>query len=227
MRMRLISRATLSVSLTWAVALPVLLPSPGLAEFYGAGMVGLSTGNVPDEENDPRFGQARNPNWFDLNLFGNWSGLYGGKVGYFFASHPWLGLELETFVNQYDTRRVRPVTSGMTTSLQITPTTTRVITTAANVILRYPDKRVQPYVGIGMGLFFARASDYLVSASDVTPGLSALAGLRGFLTDRIALFGEAKWNSATLTFSNGDQFDIRGTYSVGSLIVGLSIHSPR
>ncbi len=225
--MRLSSRATASVSLTWALALTVLLLSPAQAEFYGAGMVGLSTGNIPSAEDDPRFGQAQNPSLFDLNFFGDWSGLYGGKVGYFFASRPWLGLELEGFVDQYDTRRVRPIRSGMTTSFEITPTNTRVITTAANVILRYPDKRVQPYVGVGMGLFFARAADSLASASDVTPGLSVLAGLRWFLTDHIALFGEAKWNQATLTFSNGDEFDIRDTYSVGHFIVGLSIHSSR
>ena len=72
--------------------------------------------------------------------------------------------------------------------------------------------RLQPYGGVGLGVFFANLSNGGGnSVSDnAVPGLNALGGLRYFFTERVALFGEYKYNWAALEFTNGP---IGGTQS--------------
>jgi opacity protein-like surface antigen len=69
----------------------------------------------------------------------------------------------------------------------------RTITTALNLILRYPDKSIQPYVGVGLAYVTAKVSDEGFAISDGSPGLKLLAGLKGFLTNNLAVFGEVKY----------------------------------
>ena len=64
--------------------------------------------------------------------------------------------------------------------------------------------RLQPYGGVGLGVFFANLSNNGNSVSDnAVPGLNALAGVRYYFTERIALFGEYKYNWAALELTNG------------------------
>ncbi|MGH7256229.1 MAG: hypothetical protein ACREI3_10680, partial [Nitrospirales bacterium] len=64
------------------------------------------------------------------------------------------------------------------------------VTWALNAILRYPGERVQPYVGVGVGLSFA---DLNIEGSDsdvAAPTLNGLAGLRIKLAKKLGLFVE-------------------------------------
>ena len=87
--------------------------------------------------------------------------------------------------------------------------------------------RLQPYAGVGLGVFFARASDATGSASDnAVPGLNVLAGVRYFVTERVALFGEYKYNRATFEFDNvgATAAGLKGDYSASHIVGGLSLH---
>ena len=85
---------------------------------------------------------------------------------------------------------------------------------------------VQPYGGVGIGTFFAHASDHDGSSSDIAPGWNVLAGLRYFLSDHIALFGEYKHNLAFLEFPNieGQGAGFEGWYLASHIVGGLSLH---
>ena len=64
--------------------------------------------------------------------------------------------------------------------------------------------RLQPYGGVGLGVFFANLSNNGTSVSDnAVPGFNALAGLRYYFNERVALFGEYKYNWAALDLTNG------------------------
>ena len=88
--------------------------------------------------------------------------------------------------------------------------------------------RVQPYGGVGLGVFFANLSNNVNSASDnAVPGFNALAGLRYFVTERIALFGEYKYNYAAFDFTTDGPFGAavgKADYRVNHIVGGLSIH---
>lgn len=87
--------------------------------------------------------------------------------------------------------------------------------------------RLQPYAGVGSGVSFARASDATGSASDnAVPGLNVLAGVHYFVTERVALFGEYKYNRATFDFYNvaATAAGLKGDYSASHIVGGLSLY---
>ena len=73
-----------------------------------------------------------------------------------------------------------------------------------------------------MGLFFAEAKFAGLSDKDVAPGLNALAGLRCFTTDHIALFAEYKYNRAA--FELPDAIGLKAGYSANHFLGGVSFH---
>lgn len=92
---------------------------------------------------------------------------------------------------------------------------------------------LQPYVGAGLGIFFAHTNGIGGgnSASDnAVPGFNGLAGVRYFISEHIAVFGEYKYNRATFNFDNvgatgpGAAGGLNGDYSVHNIVGGLSFH---
>lgn len=147
----------------------------------------------------------------------NDSGIYGLKIGYFMPDRMnWLGFEVEGF-------NTSPNAKPTSTALGTVPgASLRVTTLAFNAIIRgkfacgpsrnEPSRRttteshrdvyghqedtfcpLQPYVGAGIGVFFAHTNGIGGgnSASDnAVPGFNGLAGLRYFFTEHIAVYGE-------------------------------------
>ena len=135
------------------------------------------------------------------------SGVYGAKVGYFMPRRlNWLGVEMEAFnttPHLEQTAVAGTVLPGA--HLRVTTLAFNAIARAKMMCERHDDQhqaptvsddrtrrdttnstyryhdfcRLQPYAGVGLGVFFARASDATGSASDNgVPGLNALAGVR-------------------------------------------------
>jgi opacity protein-like surface antigen len=179
------------------------------------------------------------------------SGIYGAKMGYFFPDHlNWLGVEVEGFNTS---PHLKQSAIGPGEHLRVTTAAVNLIargkfacgprgdsgvsrrTTTESGTDRYGrDYRadtfcpLQPYVGVGLGVFFAHASGGLGSRSDsdnAVPGLNALAGIRYFLTEHVAVFGEYKYNRASFNFDDlGPGATLKGDYSVSHVVGGLSFH---
>jgi opacity protein-like surface antigen len=104
----------------------------------------------------------------------------------------------------------------------------RVTTIGANFIARYPGRTFQPYGGAGIGMAIARIGDTATvrSDTDVATAWNVLAGLRAFVTPKIAVFTEYKYTGATLHFDQA--FDslggFKGNYRAQHVLVGLSYH---
>ena len=158
--------------------------------------------------------------------------LYGARAGYFFGEPQdnIFGIEFEAnntnpSVNQQTT------VSSQTGPLQINGNRLRVTTLALNVVARTPRfGKFQPYAGVGPGLFLARDSSPAGShpfGQSTTVGLNGFAGLRFFVTDRLALFGEYKYNLAKMHFENffgATESGVRFNYSSNIVLVGLAYH---
>ncbi len=212
----------------------VLISAKAQSEFYVAGQGGISfPGSFSNVEGiGPSFGGAGFKS-SDLDLAT--SPLYGAKVGYFLPRLNWLGVEAEYF---YTNPHIKQQPFSITTpSGQVfnrigdkPGAHTRMSTAALNIIVRYPGKRFQPYVGVGPAMYWARIAgseiqtinNQPLSASDSSLGLNVLVGTRYFLTKHIALFGEYKYNKSSFEFSNNAQF--KADYSANNLAVGISVH---
>ena len=105
-----------------------------------------------------------------------------------------------------------------------------VSTVALNALFRYPGERFQPYLGVGGGIFFAEIATDLPGrplAQNWIPGLNVLGGVRGFVTDSIALFFEYKFNYAKFNLRTkifNLPYGFEGTYSTNIIAGGVSYH---
>jgi opacity protein-like surface antigen len=213
-------------------------------EMYVAGFGGYTIGHGFNDVEGT--GLASGVNFGDFGLKN--SAVYGGKVGYFLPRRlSWLGFEVEAF------NTTPHIEQSTVAGIAVPGSHLRVTTLAFNAIARakmmcerhddhdrsrrtattdsdYRDHdfcRLQPYAGVGLGVFFARASDAAGSASDNgVPGLNVLAGLRYFVTERVAVFGEYKYNRATFDFDNvgATGVGLKGDYSASHVVGGLSLH---
>jgi opacity protein-like surface antigen len=192
---------------------------------YIAGQAGYT---LADDFNDGVF-PPTGGSFSDLNLHD--SVVYGGKVGYYFSGVRWLGVETEVFNT---TPNVKQQTVTLTPPGAAFPNTPgfslRVLTWATNVVVRYPGKQWQPYGGVGLGVFFARADfkgapPAAAPATDndnAVPGLNAFAGLRYFPVEHLALFAEYKYNRASFDFPV--QGITNADYSVHHFVGGAAVH---
>lgn len=191
------------------------------AEWYMGGQVGYVKPN--DLKNVEGVGSAKGIELSDLELKDALG--YGVKGGYFFPGYmDWLGLQLEVFTANPHVKQ-QNVTAGFGGSSSPLGTLDgshlRIITPAANVILRLPGYYVEPYLGPGIGLFIAKISDATGSETDMVPGANMLAGIRFYLNEHVALFTEYKYNYAKFKF-NDSLFE--ATYSSHNLFGGLTYH---
>jgi hypothetical protein len=159
---------------------------------------------------------------FDLDL--DTSGLFGAKVGYFLETYAWLGFETEVYTLKPDAKRqtiVGGTPSGHVFADTLPVTPLRLTPWVVNIIIRSPSisERFYPYAGMGYGLFFTTSSKGGESNLHIDNGLNLFLGARYVLRPKLALFGEYKFNSATIHFS-----EIRGNYSSQIFIFGVMWH---
>jgi opacity protein-like surface antigen len=176
-------------------------------EFYAGGFLGAAF--TPNQD-------LRYPDGFTLNngvtltrqgsatLFGNQfnTSLTGGvKFGYFTHRIPYLGLEVESMVNNsYVNRRTLSVNRPIQGATQVTVPNDPWVnwTTALHLVGRYgflPDQevpfgRLQPYVGVGPA--FIILYEEVDSAKNF--GIDVMAGVRYMFTKHISTFVEYKFN---------------------------------
>ena len=215
---------TVFIALFVSVLLGTLFCSSTQAEWYVGGQVGVG---LPDalsnvHLSDPNFaGGVNNARVSDLDRTS--TGVWGGKIGYFSEDREWLGLEGEIF-NTHILTKQQTVVGGTPEKgvfAEIMPGKSTQLTTAAlNVIIREPalSKQLNPYGGIGPALFITSGGGG-GGKTHVNLGVNLLAGARYFVSDHWAVFGEFKYDRATIAFGGID-----GQYSAQIFVVGLTYH---
>jgi len=159
--------------------------------------------------------------------------LVGGKVGHYFRSLRWLGFEMELHRTSPDIKERNLLVTGPLpppTPFFVPETDLTIITWAPmNILLRYPGRRLQPYIGVGPGLFFAKRSRKDVDDSQSSNwriGLNAQAGIRFYLARHWALFAEAKYHQVKLKFEETPVFldGFNAKYQAIHGVVGFGYH---
>lgn len=193
------------------------------AEPYIAGMVGAT---FEAKSSDIQFKDSRLiPGITSSNLDHDRSVAYGGKVGYFFESLPWLGGEIEGYSSTPNMKQqlaTITVLPGVTIGALFGKTDLRMTVIGFNALVRYPHPTVQPYLGAGLGIFIA---DFVGQQTNVEPGLNGLAGVRLKITEHVGVFVEYKYNRATLTIDPTSRaLGFEMTYQAHHGMFGLSYH---
>lgn len=233
----LIGAITLTIS---SMVLPVQNAYP---EAYIAGQFGVALPSIGGGLTNAEFNFSSPP--FEVPDFPlKTSFLYGAKVGYYFSRANWFGLETEAYnttphMKQLQTTwtvpagTVFPGPGGGTIPTTVTGPVTfagnhlRVLMWApANLMFRYPNGRLQPYIGFGPGIFFARVNvteqGFETSQSNIRVGLNAKVGAEFFITRHVAVFGEWKYNWVRFNFD--EALGIAATYEMHLVAGGLSYH---
>lgn len=223
--------ATLLNQRLWLLALAVfvLLGSPARAEMYVAGQFGVTLPNKASniEGIDSLSGLTLS----DLELHNSF--MYGAKLGYYFESIKWLGIETEVYNTNPHIKQQNATLSGGGVSVPgvLTGQDLRVLTWAPiNIVVRYQAGQFEPYAGVGMGVFFARLHDGQTdeSSSSTKVGLNTQLGLRFLVTKHVSIFGEWKYNRASFSFSDSTPTaatgGFKGDYSAHILAFGLGYH---
>ncbi|HKN86153.1 MAG TPA: hypothetical protein VJV04_04805 [Nitrospiraceae bacterium] len=113
-----------------------------------------------------------------------------------------VGLEAETFGLGAGVTAPRTITGA---GIRSADADFIAVTTMVNILLRYPGQTLQPYGGVGGGLSsgFLLDSDIQLDSNRVTGNASSMAfayqflgGLRGYVTQKVFLFGEYKYVAA-------------------------------
>lgn len=176
--------------------------------------------------------------------------MLGGKIGHYFNRARWFGLEAEVF---YSTPHIKqqgialqsgtpftftPSGGGPTVSAGTEQTVPQVagvnfhVWTIAplNFVFRYPGTRLQPYVGVGPGIFIARIKDPSITQGDNSQsstklGLNSFIGARYYITRHISAFAEGKYNYVRFNFEeNPNFFGFKATYAPISVAFGVAYH---
>ncbi len=207
------------VTLTISLTLFVWMGSAN-AEWYVGGQAGFVKPN--DLKDVKGVGNSKGFSFSDQDLE-NALG-YGIKIGYFFPDYlDWLGLEFEVFTANPHVKQqnVTAKFGSTTTNLGVlSGSHLKIVTPALNLMFRFPGYYIEPYVGAGIGGFWAKLSDSSGSDKDFSPGANILGGVRFYLNENFALFSEYKYNYTKFKF--GDTY--KATYSSHGLFGGLSFH---
>lgn len=156
--------------------------------------------------------------------------MVGLRVGHYFAQARWFGVEAEMF---YTTPNIKQQSVTFTTSLGSTSVpllgaTQQIMGFAPNLVFRYPKTRLQPYVAIGPGIFFARIKDSQSGDSQSSNGrigLNTQVGARYYITRNWAAFAEWKYNYVKLDYSDETNlFGFKTTYQANMFAFGISYH---
>jgi opacity protein-like surface antigen len=147
------------------------------------------------------------------------SAIVGGKIGYWFDFFPLVGTELDIYAFSPDITVPPQTVRGSNTSVILnSPFNFDVSVTAVsfNLMGRYPllkspefpRGRIQPYIGIGPGLFITTINDLepnstfnLGSKTLTYGGLQVIGGLKFFLLKKLSLFVEYKFSHFTADLS--------------------------
>ncbi len=157
--------------------------------------------------------------------------MYGAKLGYYFDSVKWLGVETEVFRTSPNVKQQSVTESppGAPSTTEVKPGANLIVTTVTlNLVARAQLGSVEPYVGVGAGGFLAQLNQenrnglpplYISSGR---PGLNTELGLRYRLNERLAFFGEWKFNYSHFTFDS--PAIIHATYAVHHFVFGIGYH---
>ena len=192
------------------------LPSLGHAENYAAFAIG------------PNIATLDTTDVGKIDLANNLA--YGAKFGHYFDDRGfnWFGLEVDMYRSAPDVKQQNiPASTNRFLSQKVVGADLLVHSLAFNALVRVTgyQYKVEPYAGLGIGLNMGNLSDgnFRPEAS-FAPSFNVLAGIKYFVTPKIAPFIEYKYNFAHFSFSRSN---ITADYRANLFMFGIAYHFGR
>ncbi|MCH6567830.1 MAG: outer membrane beta-barrel protein [Nitrospinae bacterium] len=208
----------------------LMVPTQSFAQIYVGAYGGAVFPHDADTEIDAILG-VDIPSISSSDIEFDTGVMFGARVGYWLEALglPMFGVEGEFYWGIPEISG-QDVTLAGILPVPIQEADFNVGTIGINLLARYPYYPIQPYVGVGLAILFADIDDIKLSVppvgtvflrgdDDTAAGLQLMGGLRGFVTDNIALFAEYKWVLAELEFAD---FEI--DYSASHVYGGVEWH---
>ena len=150
-----------------------IIGSPAEAEVYVAGQVGVNIPHSLSNVEDSRSGVTFDENDQSLKS----SVMYGAKLGYYFESLKWLGVETEIFKTTPYLAQQHVTTLGGIHFLTAPGAHLSILTwVPVNIVFRHQMGAFEPYAGIGLGFNSANFSVGDGRSSGGGPGLNTHSG---------------------------------------------------
>lgn len=201
----------------------VLFSRPAQAEWYVAGQGGVSFSN--NFNNPESTGTLAGVHFSDLDL--HRAPVYGAKVGYYFDSLKWLGVEMKAFSSTPHLKQQNATLSfGGASASTILPGQDLRVTnwSPINVVVRYQMGPIEPYGGVGLGVFFARIHD---GATNTSASSNARPGLNTLPSGSFKHSGKGEWVFRAHDQSAGIRLmAIKPTHTVGKftfIAIGMKV----
>lgn len=193
------------------------LPALGHAETYGALAIGPNVASLDTTDAGK------------LSLSNNLA--YGAKFGHYFDDRGfnWFGLEVDLYRSAPDIKAQTLPQQGTNPRLSgsIPGADFLVHSLAFNALVRVTgyQYKIEPYAGLGIGLNVGNISDgnFRPEAS-FAPSFNILAGVKYYLTPKIAPFIEYKYNFAQFHFSRSN---VTADYRANLFMFGIAYHFGR
>ena len=192
------------------------LPSLGHAENYAAFAIG------------PNIATLDTTDVGKIDLANNLA--YGAKFGHYFDDRGfnWFGLEVDMYRSAPDVKQQNiPASTNRFLSQKVVGADLLVHSLAFNALVRVTgyQYKVEPYAGLGIGLNMGNLSDgnFRPEAS-FAPSFNVLAGIKYFVTPKIATSIEHKNNFAHFSFSRSN---ITADYRANLFMFGVAFHFGR
>lgn len=210
------------------VAALIIIPGSSHAESYLSGYVG---GAFPhDSDADSNVGPAVEGEMsFDNGV------AVGLKAGHWFSEMDasFFGVEIDFNAHYPSLDQWTATAMGVTGTLTL-ESDVSVYSVTGNVLLRYPDDSIRPYIGGGGGWFSMEVDDGQVILAPLGPNLSfrgdsdsafgwvALAGVDFMITPEVSAFVEYKYSAASFEIEEQVGLDI--DYRASQIYGGVSFY---
>jgi len=191
----------------------LMIPTQSFAQVYIGGYGGVSITHDADAEIGVfSFGTTTT---FSGEIELDPSVIAGARVGYWMEAFdlPFLGVEFDAYWTNPELDRFK--TSGLSLAID---DDLIVISGGINGLVRYPYGPIQPYAGVGVGVVYAEIDS--VNDEDVVASLQLVGGVRGFVSDNLALFAEYKFVLTEFEFGALRELD----YSASNIYGGIEWH---
>jgi hypothetical protein len=151
--------------------------------------------------------------------------IFGGRIGFWFENHAWLGWAIDASVSQIDFRKI-DIGVGSASALLMARL-------ALNKSEAFPQGRFQPYLGVGPGIFYGGMSEFI---DEVPPagavlddvyfslGLDARAGITYLFNNSYGMFLEYAFKRFNPEFSStvpAGTITLKPTFTADIFSVGM------